>query len=73
MLPPEGWVCTRSRGHQNPCAAWPIHQTLDDKLITMSETIGASVIDYSQRQKVIERSLQYLREVASHGKGISDV
>lgn len=22
--PPEGWYCTRERGHEGPCAAWPI-------------------------------------------------
>jgi hypothetical protein len=21
--PPTGWVCTRERGHDGPCAAWP--------------------------------------------------
>lgn len=23
-MPPPGWYCTRSSGHDGPCAAWPI-------------------------------------------------
>lgn len=22
-LPPEGWYCTREKGHEGPCAAYP--------------------------------------------------
>lgn len=22
-VPPAGWYCTRERGHDGPCAAWP--------------------------------------------------
>lgn len=22
-VPPPGWRCTRERGHDGPCAAWP--------------------------------------------------
>lgn len=22
-LPPNGWTCTRDKGHPGPCAAWP--------------------------------------------------
>lgn len=27
-VPPEGWQCTRQKGHEGPCAAYPISEEL---------------------------------------------
>lgn len=25
-IPPPGWVCSRAKGHEGPCAAWPTNR-----------------------------------------------
>lgn len=29
QVPPDGWVCTRGRGHEGPCAAHPAGEPLN--------------------------------------------
>lgn len=38
--PPEGWYCTRGRGHEGPCAAVPRHPSTDWPTISMQELKG---------------------------------
>lgn len=38
--PPEGWYCTRGRGHEGPCAAVPRHPETDWPTISMEELKG---------------------------------
>lgn len=29
-VPPEGWKCTREKGHEGPCAAVPLNGIIED-------------------------------------------
>jgi hypothetical protein len=31
-VPPDGWECTRGLGHDGPCAAFPIDETMSDTI-----------------------------------------
>jgi hypothetical protein len=31
-VPPPGWYCTRTKGHDGPCASWPMNSQPDEAL-----------------------------------------
>lgn len=39
-VPPEGWYCTRPRGHEGPCAAWPELSAQADRAEAQDAAVG---------------------------------
>jgi len=39
-IPPDGWYCTRAKGHTGPCAAWPIPEKESDPSATANDALS---------------------------------
>jgi hypothetical protein len=66
-VPPDGWWCSREKGHDGPCAARPKTETcfvvdVDGEPVRVHGTTGWDDVDHAAFAAIVRAAKQRLRE-----------